>query len=252
MKDVIAILITAVFLACSSPAPKQDLDALLTANKAAAQKTSDLVSSVLKLAYTLPALKEVTPGAVPNKLGFEMLKPADPGKIEGSVYPTFNAIMFDEAELPTWAPKPASAATSNTNTTSGIFPLDFTYSVELALSGTYNGQPPLKDNPFFYDGVKRTFAALPALRYVLVIHSIRTAMPARTGSDTFSPGVFEGEARLFDLQTGTYLGGFAFSAHTDDTIMVNANHYDSVEIKYNLVENMGKALQSEMGLRGWI
>lgn len=248
---IIVFSISSALLSCSSTPPAPNLDELLTTNKAGAQKTAELVNAVLKQAFVLPVLKDAEAGAVQSKLGFTMLQKAKPGETLRPVDPAFNAIVLEESGLPAWASKP-SAAVSDFGPVSGMFPSDFAYSVELALSGTYNGNAPLKDNPVFYDGVKNTFAALPKLRYVLVIHTVRAAMPERTATDTFSPGVLEAEARLFDLQSGTYLGGFAFSARTDATIVVNANHYDSVEIKYNLVGNVEKALKGEMARRGWI
>ena len=238
----------ALLSACSSKPESPDLNGILSANRVAAKELSDRIGNVLTTSYALLPLKNIAP--LTEKLNHEIFLPKQPGATKEDVNPAFNAIVLEEQGLPAWAPKPPNAVPDEIGPVSGLFPTSIAYSVESVLMNTYNGNPLLTGNPIYVDGIKSALTALPQLRYVLVLHPIRAVMPQRTTTDEFSPGMYEGEVRLFDIRNASYLGGFVFSAKTDATITVNANHYDSVEIKYNLVENARDMLLRELSARG--
>lgn len=247
---VIFLVISFITMGACSSKPGASLSELVAANESVAKKSSDQIGRVLEAAYRLLPVQEFADGAVKEKLGFQPFLPKEPGAVEAVIDPAFNAIVLEEQDLPSWAPKTSLATSVDLGPISGLFPTDVAYSIELALVGTYNGKAPLIDNPIFVSGVKNTFAALPQIRYVLVLHPIRAVLPQRTSTDEFSPGVFEGEARLFSLQDASYLGGFAFTAKNDETVLVKASHYDSVEVKYNLMTNASNVLLQELSRRG--
>jgi len=70
--------------------------------------------------------------------------------------------------------------------------------------------------------IEDAFKELGALRYVLVVRTTGGHEPKVLG-DQFEGGRWEGEAVLYDLQTGTRAGGFTFLAENDQTVQVDPN-----------------------------
>lgn len=67
---------------------------------------------------------------------------------------------------------------------------------------------------------EETLLRFLGLRYVLVLRTTGGIDPRTVDLITFTGGRWEGEARLYDLSTGTPAGGFRFVAENDQTVEV--------------------------------
>lgn len=62
-----------------------------------------------------------------------------------------------------------------------------------------------------------------AAEYVFVLRTLEESYAEIIGSDTFNPGVYVGEVRLFRLADGAELGGFTVQAENSDTVTVQVD-----------------------------
>jgi hypothetical protein len=70
--------------------------------------------------------------------------------------------------------------------------------------------------------------------YVLVFRPQREVAPVVTGDDTFEPGLFEGEALLFEVDGETFLGGVRVAASNQDEIRFTRGRAEQSVVDHDL------------------
>lgn len=95
------------------------------------------------------------------------------------------------------------------------------------------------------EGVKSAFEKLLALRYVVVVRTRVFGEPTVSGESHFSPGFWEGDALLYDIEKGELVGGYSVSARNDETVDVRVDSADSW-LRSNLWSNARRAVKEAL------
>ena len=90
---------------------------------------------------------------------------------------------------------------------------------------------------------RELFKQVSWMRYVVVLRTLQARAPVVTGEHTFEGGSFEGEALVFTLDGGEYLGGFRFAAQNDDQIRAHSSVSD-LTLETDLKNNAREVLQA--------
>jgi hypothetical protein len=122
------------------------------------------------------------------------------------------------------------------------FPPDpFTF----ALQVTYDG---IDDYPFSSKSSEEIggwFDALARLEYVVVLHDDVYAAPIASGS-SFQPGRYVGEARVYRIADGIYLGGFRFGTATQTSWVQTHRGRESTDVAVDFDKHAWNAFGTEL------
>lgn len=92
------------------------------------------------------------------------------------------------------------------------------------------------------DAVRSGFDQLLALKYLVVIRTRLFAAPVSTDDKSFSPGLWQGEVLVYEIEGAKLLGGYSVSAGNDAEVTVNTQSVDSW-LRSNLWENARKEVK---------
>ena len=73
------------------------------------------------------------------------------------------------------------------------------------------------------EAVTGAFDRLLAIKYIAFVRTGLYADPAVTGGDSFSPGFWQGDVMVFELESGACLGRVELSAKNSDTVNVDVS-----------------------------
>jgi len=99
------------------------------------------------------------------------------------------------------------------------------------------------------DYVAATAAAFESLQYVLIVKTNRYVRPVVTGSATYKPGTYAGEAHLYGVD-GKRWGGVSFTASSAESVnvgdMAKAESWVQHDLATRIYDAMRRALQKHL------
>ena len=94
--------------------------------------------------------------------------------------------------------------------------------------------------PSILENIRKRTAQAVALRYAIFV-TTKTFQAPKLYLDTFRGAVYEAEARLFDLESGAYLGGFPVAAQSDSSVGVGRHESAHSQLERDFRENVEQA-----------